>query len=93
MGGINRERRQHREDVEEEVILKPPLFGRCDMIGIDQDDTALDDLIAQFAPAALLIGSETAHFFANDLQLLRRCAAILRDGSYAVAKLPALMSM
>ena len=70
MRRIDRKRGQHRENVAEEVILEPALLGFGDVRSIDQNDVLLAQILAQRAPARLLIGSETADCLADAGQLL-----------------------
>src|SRR5262249_15454091 len=50
MRRVDRERRQHREDVIEEVILEPGALRLGEITAVDQDDALLAQVLAQRAP-------------------------------------------
>ena len=58
MRRIDRERRQQRENVVEEMILDPGPLGLGDVAAIDQNDADLGQDAAQIAPDRLLVGGE-----------------------------------
>ena len=58
MRGIDRERRQQRKDVVEEVILDPAALGLGDFPGVDHDDAVGAKRLAQLAPDFLLVAGE-----------------------------------
>ena len=83
MRRIDRERRQHREDVLQEIIFEPGAVGLLQAVGPSTSTTfcALQ-LLAQLAPARLLIAGERS-------RPPRRCAraarpASARPGSWSV---------
>src|SRR3989442_2716495 len=49
--GIDRERGQNREDMLEEMILEPGLFGPGDIAALDEHDPLLAQTFAQCTPA------------------------------------------
>ena len=79
MRRIDRERRQHRKDVLQEMILEPGLLGLGDVGAVDQDDVFLAQVLAQRAPARLLVGREAADRLADAHELFGRASA--RPGS------------
>ncbi len=60
MRRIDRERRQQRENVVEEMILDPGPLGLGDIAAIDENDADLGQDAAQIAPDRLLVGGELA---------------------------------
>ena len=58
MRRIDRERRQQRKHVREEIILEPRLLGLGDVGAVDQHDAGLGERRAQFAPLRLLVGDQ-----------------------------------
>src|SRR6185437_3684831 len=54
MRRIDRERRQHREDVAQEIVLEPGAVALLERIALDQQDVLVGQLLAQLAPARLL---------------------------------------
>ena len=55
MGGIDGERRQHREDVAQEMIGEPGPIGLLERLRLDQDDVVGGEFGAQLAPPHLLV--------------------------------------
>ena len=72
MRRIDRERRQNREDVLQEVVLEPGAIGLLQAVGFDQHDVRGLELFAQFAPARLLVAGEAGNRLANPNKLLAR---------------------
>src|SRR5438552_665757 len=70
MRRIDRQRRQYREDVVEEMVFQPGLFGLGDFGAVDQDDIFLAQVFAQRAPARLLVGREASDGLADARELL-----------------------
>ena len=58
MRRIDRQRRQQRENIVEEMILDPGSLGLGDIAAIDQNDADLGQDAAQIAPDRLLVGGE-----------------------------------
>ena len=58
MRRIDRQRRQQRENIVEEVILDPGPLGLGDVAAIDQNDADLGQDAAQVAPDRLLVDGE-----------------------------------
>jgi hypothetical protein len=70
MRGIDGERRQQREDVREEVLLKPVALRLLELRTVEQRDARGRQLRLQFEPALLLVGSKPRHRFADPRKLL-----------------------
>ena len=70
MRRVDRERRQQREDVVEEVILDPGSFGLGDVAAVDQNDADLGQHAAQIAPDRLLVGGELRDRLVDEDELL-----------------------
>ena len=58
MGGIDRERRQHREDLAPEVVGQPVMLARRELVGVDHVHVGRRQFGAQLSPASLLFGHE-----------------------------------
>src|SRR4051812_28157600 len=58
MRRIDRERRQQREDVMEEMILDPGPLRLGHLLAVDKDDPDVRQDAAQIAPDRLLVGRE-----------------------------------
>src|SRR3954471_21402426 len=76
MRRIDRQRRQQREDVVQEMILDPCPVGLWYVAAIDQDDSDFAQDAAQVAPDRLLIGGEFRDRLVDENELLRRGQAI-----------------
>ena len=87
MRRVDGERRQHREDVAEEVILEPGPFGLRQAGSLGEDDALFEQDIPQFAPAPLLVGGEVRDGDRDLRQLLLGRQPILRRGGDARAHL------
>ena len=70
MRRIDGKRRQHREDVVEEIILEPGGLRLGQTRSFDKDDPLLQKYVLQFAPAVLLRGRELGHLCADPGELL-----------------------
>ena len=68
---IDRQRRQQREDVAEEVILEPAALRLGEVVAVDQRDAGLRQGGAQIAPDRLLVGGE----FETVLLMRTSCSA------------------
>ena len=70
MRRIDRERRQHREDVVQKVISRA---RHCSCLrhlcGFDEHDALPGQFLAQFAPARLLVARQHRHHFADAREL------------------------
>ena len=69
---IDRERREQREDVREEIIFKPSPLRLGDVGAVDEDDAGLAERRAQLEPLFLLIAHQEHDRFGNAHQLLGR---------------------
>ena len=76
MRRIDRERRQQRENVVEEVILDPGPLGLGDVLAVDQDDADVGEHAAQVAPDRLLVGGELRDRLVDERELLGRRQAV-----------------
>ena len=88
MRRIDRQRRQHRENVTQEIIVEPGLFLLGHVRAIDQDDPLVDQRRAQLAPLLLLVAGQRRHGLADAYELLRRRQTIRALGGDAFAHLP-----
>ena len=70
MRRIDRERREQREHVGEEVILQPVLVGLLHLGAANQGDAGSGEFRPQFDPALLLVPAKPRHRFADAEQLL-----------------------
>ena len=89
MRRIDRERRQHREDMGDEILFEPGLVGGAEFGRIEQRDADAGQLLAQLAPAAQLLDGEKTDPLPDSRQLLRRGHAVLGGRQYAGADLSA----
>ena len=71
MRRIDRERRQQRKNVVEEVILDPGPLGLGDVAAVDQNDADVGEDSAQIAPDRLLVDGELRNRFVDHDQLFR----------------------
>ena len=69
---IDRQRRQQRENVVEEVILDPGPFRLGDVTAIDHDNPGPGQIAAKIAPDCLLVGGEPRDCLVDDDELLGR---------------------
>ena len=76
MRRIDRQRRQQREDVVEEVILDPAPLRLGDVVAVDQHDARLGENGAQIAPDRLLVGGEFRNRLVDEDELLGRRQAV-----------------
>ena len=76
MRRIDRERRQQRENIVEEMILDPAPLGFGHVAAIDQNDADLGENAAQIAPDRLLIGGELRNRLVDEDKLLGRGQAV-----------------
>ncbi len=88
MRRVDGKRRQHRKNVVEEVVLQPCALALGDLVGVDEENPDVDELLAQFPPAALLVGREHGDGVGDADKLFGRRQAILRHGVQAVTHLP-----
>ena len=70
MRRIDRQRRQQREDVVEEMILDPGSLGLGDIAAIDENDADLGQDAAQIAPDRLLVVGELRDRLVDEDKLL-----------------------
>ena len=89
MRRIDRERRQQRENVREEIIFEPGLFRLADIGTVDQYDAGLRKRSAHFAPLRLLILDQQHDGFGDAHKLLRRRQSLRAFGANARAHLRA----
>ena len=75
MRRIDRERRQHREDVLQEIIFQPAAVGLLQAVGIDQHDVLGLELLAKLPPARLLVAGEAGDRLADPQQSARSASA------------------
>ena len=80
MGRIDGHRRQDREDLVEEEGVEPLLLLGRQLAGIDDGDAAGAHLVAQPAPAGLLIAHELARQRVDGGELLGGAEAVLARG-------------
>ena len=58
MRRVDRQRRQQREDIVEEMVLDPGALGLGDVAAVNEDDADVGEDGAQVAPDRLLVGGE-----------------------------------
>ncbi|MGX1076834.1 hypothetical protein AB7M45_007444 [Bradyrhizobium elkanii] len=87
MRRVDRQRRQQREDVVEEVILDPAPLGPGDVAAVDQLDADLGQDIPQVAPDRLLVGGELRDGLVDHHELLGRQQAVRAALGNALADL------
>ena len=80
---VDRQRRQHREDVEEEIVLQPLAVAGRQRGDVADDDPRLFELGAQRAPALLLRGDEFGDPRADALELLGGREAVVGELRHA----------
>ena len=72
MRRVDRERRQQRENIVEEMILDPASLGLGDVAAIDQNDADLGQDAAQIAPDRLLVGGQLRDRLVDEDKLFGR---------------------
>src|SRR5206468_6955215 len=77
MGGIDRKRRQHREDVCHKSFLEPGPITRLEVARLDDGNTRLIELPTQRDPRDLLIRHQLVRALLDRFELLRRRQAVL----------------
>ncbi len=65
MRRIDRERRQQRKDMGEEILFQPRLLVFGQIIAVNQNDAGSREQWPQFKPAPLLIDGELRDGFAD----------------------------
>ena len=76
MRRVDRERRQQREDIVQEMVFDPASFGFGDIPPIDQNDTHIGENAAQIAPDRLLVVGQCRNRFVDQHKLLGRSEAV-----------------
>ncbi len=89
MRRVDRERREQREHLTQEVILQPGLFLPGHIRSVNQRDFRRGELDAQFPPPRLLIAGERRHRFGDACELLGRRETVGASGGDAGAQLAA----
>ena len=87
MGGIDRQRRQHREDVAQEMVGEPRPIRLLERLRLDQDHVVGRKFGAQLAPPHLLVDGEARHGLIDPAQLLGRGQSVRTAGDDAGAHL------
>ena len=77
MRGVDRERRQQREDMQQEMILQPFHLGFRKFLGVDDGDAGLGEFGAQLLPARLLRRDQGRDAAADAFELFGGGAAVL----------------
>ena len=72
MRRIDRQRREQREDVGEEMLLQPGALGLLELRAVDQRDADGGEFGPQFDPALLLIARQLRNRLADARELLAR---------------------
>ena len=80
MGGVDRERRQHRKDVRHEPLLEPGAVAGFELGRFDDGDAGLAELSAQAHPGDLLIRHQLAGSLPDRLELLGGRQPVLAHG-------------
>ena len=68
--GIDRQRRQQRENIVEEMILDPAAFGLGDIAAVDENDADFGQHAAQIAPDSLLVAGKRRNRLVDEDELL-----------------------
>ena len=87
MRRIDRERRQHREDVLEEVVFEPGAVGLLQAVAFHEHDVRGLEFVAKLPPAGLLVGGEARYAIADLCKLLARREPVRAPGRDALAHL------
>ena len=87
MRGVDRERRQQRENMREKMLLKPAAVGFLDVAAVNQNDAGSCKLRPQLDPALLLVARELRHRLADTRKLLGGRQAVRTLGKNALAQL------
>src|SRR6516165_9450462 len=82
MGGIDRQRRQHRKDFHKESIFEPRMVARSESGRVDDGDPRFLELPPQGQPNNLLIGHQLACAAPDLFELLDGCQPVLARGLY-----------
>ena len=85
--GIDGERRQHREDGIEEMVLQPVALALGDLGRVDENDAVLAELAAKHAPAALLVARQHRYRLADLGELRGERLAVVAGHGDALALL------
>ncbi len=85
---VDRQRRQHGEQLVQELGLQPFALGLGDAVAIDHLDAGGGQLLLQLAPAKLLFGHQFAGRDVDPVQLFGRRQAIGRQHPHPLALLP-----
>ena len=72
MRRIDRQRREQRKHLPEEMVLQPGLFLLGQIRTVDQHDARCGEIDAQLAPPCLLVAGQRRHRFGDARELLRR---------------------
>src|SRR5271166_1379016 len=89
MSRVDRERRQNRKDMGEEILFEPGLIVGAELGRLEKRYADGGQLLAQLAPAALLLDGEKADAVADFGELLRRSQSVLGRRRHALAHLAA----
>ena len=89
MSRVDRQRRQHREDMQEEMVVEPEPFGLAELRRLDEDDVLRLEFVLEMAPAAQLLQRQFADPGADQRQLLGRGQPVLGRRLDPGAQLPA----
>ena len=76
VGRIDRQRRQQREHVVEEIVLDPGPLRLGDLLAVDQHDADVGERAAQVGPDRLLVGGELRDGAVDQHELLGRRQAV-----------------
>ena len=87
MRRVDRQRREQREHVGEEMLFEPDALGLLEIGTVDQRDADGGKLWPQFDPALLLVVGERRDRLADAGQLLRRRKAVRALGGNALPDL------
>ena len=80
MRGVDRERRQQRENMREKMLLKPAAVGFLDVAAVNQHDAGSRKLRPQLDPALLLVARELRHRFTDTRKLFGGRQAVRDSG-------------
>ena len=77
MRGVDRDRREHRKDVAEEMILEPGALGVGQLLGLKHTDAGLGEQRFEPDPALLLLVGQLGDEAGDAVELLGRRQSVL----------------
>ena len=87
MGRVDRQRRQHREDIVQEAVFQPDPVLRADIGRAQQHDPVRFQVLLELGPADLLVAGQGGNRLAQGGELFGRAQPILTGRHHAGLKL------